>query len=149
MAESRKRWDTDDRFTGDADASAFATAIEDLAALARRPGWIAEEPEIHLAPHLRSAAVEGLRIAEIGVGEDNVLAVSALYDPALGHGELRRRAWALLGAVAEPAAHVRERRGTSHDDAVVFEVVTGIPDGSGPFATHGHTLRLTLNRAAR
>jgi hypothetical protein len=34
MADSRKRWDTDDRFTGVADASAFAPAVEELAALA-------------------------------------------------------------------------------------------------------------------
>jgi hypothetical protein len=36
---------------------------------------------------------------------------------------------------------VRERR---EGDAAVFEVITGIPDGAGPFASHGHTLRLTL-----
>jgi hypothetical protein len=50
----------------------------------------------------------------------------------------------LLGTVAEPAACVRERR---DGDAAVFEVVTGIPDGAGPFASHGHTLRLTLTPA--
>lgn len=43
--DPRQRWDTDTRFTGVADASAFAAAIEELAALARRPGWVAEEPE--------------------------------------------------------------------------------------------------------
>ena len=44
MADSRQRWDTDDRFTGVADASAFAPAVEELAALARRPDWVAEDP---------------------------------------------------------------------------------------------------------
>ena len=44
MADSRKRWDSDDRFTGMADASAFAPAVEELAALARRPDWVAEDP---------------------------------------------------------------------------------------------------------
>jgi len=82
--DSRKRWDTDDRFTGVADASAFAAAVEELAGLARRPGWI-----------------------------------------------------------AEPAASVRER---TDGDGVIFEVVTGIPDG-GRFASHGHTVRLTLRPA--
>jgi len=38
-------------------------------------------------------------------------------------------------------ASVRERR---DGDAAVFEVVTGIPDHAGPFASHGHTLRLTI-----
>src|SRR5215472_15931252 len=145
MGDARKRWDTDDRFTGVGVASVFAPAIEELAALARRPDWVAEEPEIHLVPHLRGASVEGLRIVEIHTGEDGVLSVTAACDPGAGHGELRRRAWALLGTVAEPAASVRERR---DGDAAVFEVVTGIPDNTGPFASHGHTLRLTLTQAA-
>ncbi|MBO0785618.1 MAG: hypothetical protein J2P27_05525 [Actinobacteria bacterium] len=61
-ADSRKRWDTDDRFTGVADASAFAADIDELAALARRPGWVTEEPGVHLVPHLDSAQVDGLRM---------------------------------------------------------------------------------------
>ena len=55
-----------------------------------------------------------------------------------------RRAWALLGSVAEPAASVRERR---DGDSIVFEVVTGMPDNAGPFTSHGHTLKLTLTPA--
>jgi len=141
MADARQRWDTDHRFTGVTDASAFAPAVEELAALARRPHWVAEDPEIHLAPHLRSASVDGLRIAEIHTGQDGVLEVTAVYDQGAGRGELRRLAWALLATIAEPAASVRERR---DDDAALFEVVTGIPDNAGPFASHGHTLRLTL-----
>jgi hypothetical protein len=144
MVEPRKRWDTDDRFTGVADASAFASALEELAALARRPGWVAEDPCIHLAPHLHGATVDGLRIVQIRAGEDGMLAVDAECSPGVGRGELRRRAWALLGAVAEPATSVRERR---DGDTAVFEVVTGVPDGAGPFASHGHTLRLTITPA--
>ena len=136
--------DTDDRFTGVADASAFAPAVEELAALAHRPGWVAEDPEIHLVPHLRGASVDGLRIVEMRTGEDGVLVVTAECGPGASRGELRRRAWVLLATVAEPAASVRER---SDGDAAVFEVVTGIPDGAGPFASHGHTLRLTLTPA--
>jgi hypothetical protein len=143
MADARKRWDTDDRFTGVADASAFAPAVEELAALARRPDWVAEDPEIHLAPHLRGARVDGLRIVEIRTGQDGVLVVTAACDQDASRGELRRRAWALLGTIAEPAASVRERH---QDDAAVFEVVTGINDNAGPFASHGHTLRLTITR---
>ena len=144
MADSRKRWDSDDRFTGMADASAFAPAVEELAALAHRPGWVAEDPGIHLAPHLRSASVDGVRITQIRTGQDGVLAVDAECDRDASRGELRRRAWVLLGTVAEPAASVRERR---DGVAAVFEVVTGIPDGAGPFASHGHTLRLTFTPA--
>jgi len=141
MADARKRWDTDDRFAGVADASAFAPAVEELAALARRPDWVAEDPEIHLAPHLRRASVDGLRIVEIRTGQDGVLAVTAVCDHGASRGDLRRLAWALLATIAEPAASVRERR---EDDGALFEVVTGIPDDAGPFASHGHTLRLAL-----
>jgi hypothetical protein len=144
MAEPHRRWDTDDRFIGVADASAFAPAMEELAALARRPGWVAEDPEIHLVPQLRGASVDGIRIVEIRTGADGVLAVTAACDPGAGRGDLRRLAWALIGTVAEPAASVRER---PDGDVVAFEVVTGIPDGAGPFASHGHTLRLTLTPA--
>ncbi len=69
---------------------------------------------------------------------------------AVAHGagdsrrDIRRRAWALIGAVAEPTASVRERR---EGDAVVFEVITGVPEGSSQFASHGHTLRLRIRPA--
>jgi hypothetical protein len=143
-ADPRKRWDTDDRFAGVADASGLAAGVDELAALARRPGWVAEEPEVHLVPHLRAAQVAGLRLAGCRTAEDGVLDVAAEYSPGYSRGDLRRQAWALLGAIAEPAASVREHR----DGAVIiFEVVTGIPDG-GVFASHGHTLRLTLTPAA-
>jgi len=141
VADARKRWDTDDRFTGVADASAFAPAVEELAALARRPRWIAEDPELHLAPHLRVASVDGLRVGEIRAVREGVLAVTAECDRGTSRGELRRLAWALLGTIAEPAASVRERH---EGEAAIYEVVTGIPDNAGPFASHGHTIRLTL-----
>jgi hypothetical protein len=141
MADPRRRWDTDDRFTGVADASAFAAAIDELAALARRPGWVAEEPEAHLVPHLRGAGVTGLRVVTWRAGQDGVLEVAAEHSPGDSRGDIRRRAWALIGCVAEPAASVRERR---DGDAAVFEIVTGVPEGAGPFASHGHTLRLRV-----
>src|SRR5215472_1552536 len=140
-ADWRRRWDTDERLVGVADASGLAPGIEELAALARRPGWVAEEPEAHLVPHLRDAEIAGLQLVECQTTGDGVLAVSATYTPDASRGEIRRRAWALLGMIAEPAASVREQ---ATGEAVVFEVVTGIPDGHGPFASHGHSLRLTL-----
>lgn len=141
-ADPRRRWDTDDRFVGVADASSFATAVEELAALARRPGWVAEEPEVHLVPHVRGAsAAAGLRLISCDARDDGVLEIAAEHGPGDSRAEIRWRAWALIGAVAEPAASVRERR---DGDTIIFEIITGIPDRSGPFASHGHTLRLTI-----
>jgi hypothetical protein len=143
-ADSRRRWDGDERFAGAADASAFAAGVEELAALARRPGWVAEEPEAHLVPHLRGANIAGLHLVDCETGDDGVLAVTATYLPGASRSVIRQRAWSLIGTIAEPAANVREH---AEREAVVFEMVTGIPDGSGPFASHGHSLRLTLSPA--
>lgn len=140
-ADSRKRWDTDDRLTGVADASSFAPAIEDLAALARRPGWVAEDPEIHLVPHLRSADVPGLRLLGCQPSGDGVLHVTAEYRDGDSRGQIRRHAWALIAVVAELATSVRE---PDDGDSIVFDIVTGIPENAGRFATHGHSIRLTL-----
>jgi hypothetical protein len=136
----RRRWDTDERFTGVSDASEFASAADDLGALARRPGWVAEEPEAHLVPHLLAAAPAGLRVVETSVGDGGVLSVRAEPTGADGRRGLRQQAWVLIGAVAETLSSVRERR---DGDNVVFEVVTGEPDG-GRFASHGHVLRLIV-----
>lgn len=143
-ADPRQRWDSDDRFTGAADASAFAAAIEELAVLARRPGWVAEDPGIHLVPHLDGAQVAGLRLTGWHTTGDGVLAAAAEYRRGDSRRDLRRRAWELIGAIAEPAASVRER---ADGDTVSFEIVTGIPE-NGHFATHGHTMRLTLSPAS-
>ena len=139
--EPRKRWDTDERCTGVADASSFAPAIEELAALARRPGWVAEEPETHLIPHLRNTDVTGLRLLHCHTAGNGVLCVTAEYSAADSRRDIRQRAWTLIGAIAEPAASVREH---PEGSTVVFDIVTGIPEARGQFATHGHTLRLAL-----
>jgi len=145
--DSRRRWDTDDRFTGVADAGVFADSVQELAQLARRPGWVAEEPEAHLVPHLQSASVPGLTVLTCRAGEDGVLDVAAEHSPGDRRRDIRRRAWALLGHVAEPLASVHEH---ATEDAVMFDVITGGPGagGSAQFATHGHTIRLTLRPAA-
>ena len=143
--ESRKRWDTDDRFTGVADAGVFAAAVQDLAQLSRRPGWVAEEPDVHLVPHLHSASVPGVRVLTCDTGDDGVLNVSAEHDPGDSRRAIRQQAWALLGHIAEPLASVHEHRS---GDAVVFDVITGMSSEPSPFATHGHTLRLTLRPAS-
>jgi hypothetical protein len=105
---------------------------------------VAEEPEVHLAPQLRDAGVSGLRLLDCSAGEDGIFEVAAEHGPADSRRDIRRRVWALIGTVAEPAASVQERR---DGDTVVFEVVTGVPEGSGHFATHGHALRLRVRPA--
>jgi hypothetical protein len=38
--------------------------VAELAELARRPGWVTEEPEVHLVPHLRDGNMAGLQLVE-------------------------------------------------------------------------------------
>ena len=139
-ADPRRRWDTDERFTGVNDAREFAAAADELVRLARLPGWVAEDPDVHMVPHLREPATEELRLLEATTGDHGVLNVAAEHVPGASRRDIRKQAWALIGTVAETLASVREH---ASDDQVVFDVVTGVPDG-GHFATHGHTLRLTV-----
>jgi len=94
----RRRWDTDERFSGVADASGLAAAVDELAALARRPGWVAEEPEAHLVPHLTSART-GLQVLDCVVAAGGVLDVTARPAAGAAQRDVRREAWALIGAV--------------------------------------------------
>jgi hypothetical protein len=68
---------------------------------------------------------------------------------------VRAAAFALIGAIAESATYVRQRR-TAADGSVpadvdlpgggevVFEVATGMLEPDTSFATHGHVLRLRV-----
>jgi hypothetical protein len=100
-ADPRRRWDTDDRFTGVAEASAFAPAIEELAVFARRPGWVAEEPEAHLVPHLPGASVPGLRLTGWYASDDGVLEVVAEHRADDSRRDVRQQAWALIATIAD------------------------------------------------
>jgi hypothetical protein len=103
---------------------------------------VAEDPDLHLVPHLEADTASGLRVLACASHRDGVLEVLAEHQPGDSRGELRRRAWMLLASIAEPTALVRERDAAGA--AAVFEMITGVPDGAGPFATHGHTVRLVL-----
>lgn len=98
-------------------------------------------PTTHLVPHLQNADVPGLRLLGCQPSGDGVLHVTAEYRDGDSRGQIRRHAWALIAVVAELATSVRER---DDGDSVVFDIVTGIPENAGRFATHGHSIRLTL-----
>ena len=137
-----KRWDTDVRGTGVGDASAAAPAIRELLELARRPEWVAEEPEVHLGDHVRRAAERlGLEVAGTHTADTGSFEVSLLHDPAMTKRAVRVAAWTVIAAVAEATTHVRE---TSSAGEARFEVVTGTPEGSDGFTTHGHHVVLVL-----
>jgi hypothetical protein len=123
------------------------------------PGWVAEDPDAHLLPHLqRACEQDALPFELLGaeVGEDAGYSVRLRWrgDPNDLRG-VRASAFALIGAVAESATYVRQRRVAADgsvpadvdlpgDGEVVFEAATGMLEPDTSFATHGHVLLLRV-----
>lgn len=142
---ARRRWDTDERGIGVGDARAWTPVAETIAAVTTEDGWVAEEPEAHLLPHLEAASVDGpLTIRTAATTADGSFEVDLEWR---GAAEPTRRAvrsalFALVGTIAETVTVVHEPPGAR---GRVVEILTGSggePDG--PFARHGHTLRLRV-----
>ena len=137
-----RRWESDDRGHGVADARASLPAIQQIVELAGSDDWVAEDPEAHLLPGLREQIeTSNLVIESVEVEPDGALRVRLNSRSKQSRRELRQSVWSILGGVAELATFVREKRSA---DGISFEVVTGNPRDEGPFATHGHVIRLEV-----
>jgi hypothetical protein len=137
-----RRWDEDERGDGVADAAEFLPGATELIAAMRRPNWVAEEPELHLLPHLRHACDSlPLEIVDARTMDDGSYDVRLRWtgDEA-GVGAVRAAIFSLLGGIAEQASYIRQLR---TQESLTFEVVTGIVDET-PFKPHGHTLRVSV-----
>ena len=136
------RWDGDERGDGVADAANFLAGATELIAAMRRPNWVAEQPELHLLPHLEQACKPlPLEILDARTMDDGSYEVQLDWTGAEpGVGAIRATIFTLLGGIAEPSTYVRQQR---TDVALTFDVVTGIVDDV-PFKPHGHTLRLSV-----
>jgi hypothetical protein len=144
-----RRWDTDERGQGIGSAQAQAPEVQRLLAEMVAERWVAEEPEVHLLPHLRSFCEQPdspLRLVSAAADPDGTYTVHLQWvGAASSRGKLRAAAYALVGTIAEQSTHVCER---VNGDGVDFEVVTGQLEGEGPFRGHGHTLRLRVSAGA-
>jgi hypothetical protein len=139
------RWDGDERGEGIADARSFAPGAEVLVEAMRTGNWVAEQPELHLLPHLQRCC-ESLpfELTGAGVSEDGSFDVDLRWlGEANAIGQIRAAIFTLVGSFAEVATYVRQRRG----DSAVFEVVTGSPEAES-FAPHGHAVRLNVAETA-
>ena len=141
------RWDGDERGEGVADATAFAAGVVELVDAMRLPTWVAEDPEIHLLPHIeRACQTLPFEIEGAGVSPEGSYDLHLRWtERAAPVGQVRAAAFALVGSFAEVSTYVRQRRitGSAHEDeTLVFEVVTGSLDGT--FAPHGHTIRIVV-----
>jgi hypothetical protein len=139
-----KRWDTDERGRGIASGAAFAGNLRELTELMADPGWTAEDPAAHLLPHLEAACAErGSTFRLDRAWIDGAIFVVELSprqrDLSIGH--LRKAAVTLAAAIAEESTHLVQRR---RGDALEFEIATGTATADGPFAPHGHLVRLRI-----
>ena len=146
------RWDGDDRGDGVGDATAFVCGAAELADAMRRPTWVAEQPDVHLLPHIERACeplplqLVGASTAADGTFELRLSCTKA--DASIG--EIRAAVFAVLGSFAEPATYVRQRRLDAAEgpgEALLFEIVTGFLASDTAFAPHGHTLRVSVLNA--
>jgi hypothetical protein len=138
------RWDGDERGRGVASGEAGVDQLDRLRSAMVLPDWVAEAPDVHLLPHVeRMCEVNGWRILRADVA-DGVLDVD-VTTTAQSRGELRAAAFVLIGSFAESSTHVVA---TSPDDSSVeVTVTTGMLEGDGGFAPHGHVVRLSLRAA--
>jgi hypothetical protein len=146
MSERDRRWDTDERRHGVADAATMAPFVDELGKLVTVPDWIAEEPEVHLLPHIERAigAEADASISETRV-VDGVLQVDIVMPRNASRGPAREVAYR---AVASPAEAVTLVRQAGDPDEQTFEVVTGMLPGSSEFATHGHRVTIRVRAPA-
>jgi hypothetical protein len=139
-----RRWDTDERGHGVGPGDAFSPNVQELADALPGSGWVAEEPEAHLLPHLEAACAEPgspWTITSWTV-DDGVFVVDVSWSGSWGAWDsLRGDAFALLGRIAEHTTHVRQR---TIDEGVEFEMATGTVTGETPFVPHGHLIRLRV-----
>jgi len=106
--------------------------------------WVAEEPELHLLPHLRRACETlPLELESAATAADGTFEVELGWTGEPGAvGKRREAVFALLGAIAETSSYVRQRNGEGGE--LLFEVVTGLVEADTPLAPHGHTLRIRV-----
>jgi hypothetical protein len=146
-ASIRRRWDTDTRGRGIGDGEWIVPAVRKLLDALSVPGWVAEEPDVHLLPHLRQACdAPGspwtFMDAEL---QDAVYVVTLGWSrPQPRLRQLRADAVALIGTVAEGSTFVQQRM---TEREIEYSVTTGMLTGDSPFAGHGHLLLLRIGGA--
>ena len=142
--EVRKRWDNDERGRGIASGEAFAGHLAELSHLMADPGWVTEQPEAHLLPHLEAACDEpgSLLHLDNAWSDDEIFVVElTATQPEASIGELGRAAVALAASIAEDSTHIQQRR---DGDVLEFDIATGTIPSEARFAPHGHLVRLRI-----
>jgi len=138
------RWDGDETGRGIAGAGHLTGPVDALRVAMVQPDWVAEDPEAHLLPHIRSGLPDGVRITGTEVSDAGELVVTlevAHVAEDRPKANVRSLAYRLLGTFAEPSTFVEER---PVEGGAEFVVVTGLLEGQTRFLPHGHTVRLVI-----
>jgi hypothetical protein len=139
-----KRWDTDERGRGVASARRAVADLDRLREAMLSSDWVAEDPDLHLLPHVRSLCDdEGWRVHRAAVGADGALELDVEV-AAPSWGAMREAGYRIVGTFAEANTHVVQHELNGGMELVV---TTGMLEGDGPFAPHGHVVRVALARA--
>jgi hypothetical protein len=139
----RRRWDNDERGHGVASAAASVPDIDRLRAAMLEPDWVAEEPDLHLLPHIRRVCEDrSWSLARADVVDD-VLEVEVVVPAAVRSPT--EAAFTVLGTFAEASTHVVVQAAAPRE-SVELLATTGMLEGDGAFAPHGHTVRIAVRR---
>jgi hypothetical protein len=140
------RWEDDDRGRGIADAAQLVAGASELVAAFGESMWVAEGPENHLRPRIEEWCRRDSRLQLIEAQTDEqhayVVELRWLAEPA-SVGQARAVVFSLIGAFAESATYVRQRRvnrDVEGEMKLLFEVGTGELASDARFDPHGHTV---------
>jgi hypothetical protein len=156
------RWEGDDRGRGIADAAQLVPGASELVAAFAEPDWVAEQPELHLRPHVEEWCRRDGRLALTAASADEanafVLECEWRGQPA-GVGQVRAAVFSLIGSFAETATYVRQRPVDTDGDPdgdrdgdgsairLRFEIGTGELAPDTRFLPHGHVVVVDVTAA--
>jgi hypothetical protein len=142
------RWDGDNRGDGVGDAAELLPGVSELTAAFSQPAWVAEQPEIHLRPHVDAWCRRDQRLAltDAYTDERNAFIIDLEWRGAApGVGEARSAVFSLIGCFAESATYVRQRRAADGSGLrLQFEVGTGELAPDTRFEPHGHVVIINV-----
>jgi hypothetical protein len=145
------RWEGDDRGHGVGNATQLLSGASELIAAFKEPRWVAEQPELHLLPHIDEWCERDRRLELIGADADgsDAYVLDLAWHGTMGSvGEARSAVFSLIGSFAESATYVRQRRLETNGDGpamkLQFEVGTGELAPDARFEPHGHVVLINV-----
>lgn len=142
------RWDGDARGRGIGDAMQLVPGARELISAFSQRGWVAEEPEVHLRPHVDAWCEHDGRLALRDAHSDDQHAYILELEwravsPSVG--AVRAAVFSLIGSFAESATYVRQRRVVIDSGVdLQFEVGTGELGPDARFEPHGHVVVINV-----